>query len=228
MKIVFDERSKIGDIVTIFPGASDIFYRYLVDFCCGGNRALKDAIEKQKLDGKQLVDEINDKYETFIGQNNQFMDWAKESPEKLIEHIVNTHHAYLREEMPKVSEYLFKILKVHGKSHEELFKVHRLFNALRTELEGHMVKEEEYLFPMLIKLEKAPSLSAKMDQLRKEIEQEHVGAGDILKELREVTNHYQIPEGVCKTFEITYEKLKEVEQDLFLHIHLENNILFSG
>lgn len=227
MKNVINEKSKIGDIVIIFPGASDIFYRHHIDFCCGGNRPLEEAIEKQGLDGKHLIEEINSKYEVFSSQTDQFMDWAKESPSKLIEHIIGTHHAYLREELPRLSEYLFKILKVHGKGHEELFEVHKLYNTLRTELEGHLVKEEEYLFPMLNKLEKDPSLKGAMEKLREEIEQEHTGAGDILKELREVTDHYKIPEDACKTYEITYEKLKELESDLFIHIHLENNILFS-
>ncbi len=224
----FKITDKIGDIVTQFPGASDIFYQHQIDFCCGGNRPLAEAVELQHLDVTSLVEELNVKYNEFAEKNKEYMDWAKESPGKLIDFIVSTHHAYLKEELPRISEYLFKILKVHGTTHEELFRVHRLYNNLRTELEGHLVKEEEFLFPLVKQLKEThnPDIRERQLKLIADLESEHTGAGDILKELREITDHYQVPEGACKTFEITYEKLKELELDLFQHIHLENNILF--
>lgn len=226
----FNENDKIGDIVTEFPNASDVFYKYNIDFCCGGNRPLSDAILAQKLDGSQLLEDLNNQYQEFMEKNNKFVDWAKESPSKLIDYVVNTHHAYLREELPKISEYVFKILKVHGKSHEELFKVHRLFNNLRIELEEHLVKEEEFVFPKIKQYERERNDDVKNQLLNliNELEQEHTGAGDIIMELREVTDHYSIPKDACRTFEMTYRKLKEVELDLFQHIHLENNILFKN
>lgn len=224
----FKPSDKIGDIVSRFPGANAIFYDHQIDFCCGGNRPLDEAVQAQGIDVKKLLGELNEKYTLFMERNKEFIDWAKESPSKLIDYIVNTHHAYLREEFPRLTEYLFKILKVHGKNHEELFKVHRLYNHLRTELEEHLVKEEEYLFPLIkqLEIEKSQEAREALSKLIKEMEDEHTGAGDILKELREVTHHYSVPEGGCKTYEITYHKLKELELDLFQHIHLENNILF--
>lgn len=226
----FNENDKIGDIVTEFPNASDIFYKYNIDFCCGGNRPLNDAILAQKLDGSQLLEDLNNKYQEFTEKNNEFVDWAKESPGKLIDYIVNTHHAYLREELPRISEYAFKILKVHGKSHKELFKVHKLFNNLRIELEEHLVKEEEFIFPQIRQHEREGNADDKnrLLNLINELEQEHTGAGDIIMELREVTDHYSVPKDACGSFKITYEKLKEVELELFQHIHLENNILFKN
>jgi regulator of cell morphogenesis and NO signaling len=225
----FNKHDKIGDIVTQFPGASDIFYKNNIDFCCGGNRPLLDAIEEQKLDEEQLLAMLNDKYESFSEQNNEFTDWAKQSPSLLIEYILNSHHAYLRESLPKLSDYTFKIMKVHGTNHEELFKVHKLFNHLRTELEGHLVKEEELVFPLIIKFEQTHDMSVRDKALKliSELEQEHTGAGDIIKELRELTDHYHTPKDACRTFEATYNQLKELESDLFQHIHLENNILFK-
>jgi regulator of cell morphogenesis and NO signaling len=226
----FKTEDAIGQIVAEFPGASEIFYKYNVDFCCGGDRPLSEAISTQGLDEKKLIQELNTRYQGFSENNEKFTDWAKESPSKLIEYVVNNHHAYLNVELPKISKLLLKILGVHGKNHEELFKVHRLFNNLRTELEAHLVKEEEFLFPLIVEYEKGKDEKVKNAALKiiDEIEQEHTGAGDIIKELREITDHYNTPKDACGTFELTYKKLLELEVDLFQHIHLENNILFKN
>ena len=226
----FKTEDAIGQIVAAFPGASEIFYKYNVDFCCGGDRPLSQAISSQDLDGKRIIEELNTKYQGFAENNEKFTDWAKESPSKLIEYVVNNHHAYLNVELPKISKLLLKILSVHGKNHEELFKVHRLFNNLRTELEEHLVKEEEFLFPLIIQYEKGKDKKVRNAALEyiSELEQEHTGAGDIIKELREITDHYTTPKDGCGTFELTYKNLLELEVDLFQHIHLENNILFKN
>lgn len=226
----FKTEDAIGQIVAAFPGASEIFYKYNIDFCCGGDRPLSLAISSQNLNGKIIIDELNTKYQGFEESNEKFTDWAKESPSKLIDYVVNNHHAYLNVELPKISTLLLKILAVHGKKHEELFKVHRLFNNLRTELEEHLVKEEEFLFPLIIQYEKGKDEKVRTSALEYilQIEQEHTGAGDIIKELREITDHYNTPKDVCGTFELTYKKLLELEVDLFQHIHLENNILFEN
>lgn len=226
----FKISDKIGDIVTIFPGASNLFLEYRVDFCCGGNRPLIEAIKEQNLEEDKILILLNERYKEFQEKNEEFTDWVKETPSKLAQYIVDTHHRYLKEELPKISELTFKILRVHGKTHEELFKVHKLFNTLRTELEEHLVKEEEFLFPIIneYELEKSNFNKEKVRNLLNELDKEHTGAGDIIKELREITEHYTAPKDACKTFELTYKKLRELELDTFQHIHLENNILFKS
>lgn len=225
----FKASDKIGDIVTIFPGASNLFLEYRIDFCCGGNRPLTEAINEKSLDENKILNLLNERYIEFQEKNEKFTDWAKEEPSKLVDYVVGKHHAYLNEELPKLSELTLKILKVHGTTHEELFKVHKLFNTLRIELEEHLVKEEDLLFPAIKKYEaeKTSENRDKMISLINELEEEHTGAGDIIKELREVANHYIVPEGACRTYELTYKKLRELEEDTFQHIHLENNILFK-
>ncbi|MHC1683604.1 MAG: iron-sulfur cluster repair di-iron protein [Clostridiaceae bacterium] len=222
----FNLNDKIGDIVATFPGASNLFLEYRIDFCCGGNRPLTEAIKEKNLDENKIVTLLNESYKEFLEKNEEFTDWVKEKPSKLVDYIVNKHHRYLKEELPKLSELTFKILRVHGNGHEELFKVHKLFNTLRTELEGHLVKEEEYLFPAIKKYE-IDNDKEKVKALLNEIEDEHEGAGNIIKELREVTNHYIEPQDGCGTYQLTYRKLRELEEDTFQHIHLENNILFK-
>jgi len=172
----FKIEDAIGQIVTVFPGASEIFYKYNVDFCCGGDRPLSQAISAQGIDEKKIIEELNTKYQGFTENNEKFTDWAKESPSKLIEYVVNNHHAYLNLELPKISELVLKILNVHGKNHEELFKVHKLFNNLRTELEGHLVKEEEFLFPLIIQYEEEKDETVKRNALKliDDLEQEPI------------------------------------------------------
>lgn len=226
----FKISDKIGSIVTKFPQASNLFLEYRIDFCCGGDRPLEVAIKEQNLDENKILNLLNEKYEEFKVKNEKFTDWAKEEPSKLIDYVVNNHHSFLNKELPIISELVLKILKVHGESHEELFKIHKLFNTLRIELEEHLVKEEQLVFPMIKKYEKdrTESNREKLINLINELESEHTGAGDIIKELREVTNHYIVPEDVCRTFELTYKKLMDLEKDTFEHIHLENNILFQN
>ena len=150
------------------------------------------------------------------------------SSSDMIDYIISKHHAFLKRNMPEVSELATTILRVHGANHNELFSVHKLFHTLKAELDQHMIKEEELLFPLIKEYENKPSkeLLGKISKVMKETEDEHETAGGVLKELRKVTDQYKIPDDVCGTFRKTYEMLQEVEADLFQHIHLENNILF--
>ncbi|GLC30647.1 iron-sulfur cluster repair di-iron protein [Clostridium omnivorum] len=224
----FHSSQKIGEIVTKFPKSADILKEYRIDFCCGGDRPLITAIKEQGLNEAEILDRINNLYEEVKSVKTEDIDWEKESMSKLIDHVVNTHHAYLGVELPIISELTTKILRVHGEGHPELSKVHKLFHSLKMELEQHLIKEEEIEFPLIKKYEENPSKEAleKILKVEKELEEEHVGAGDILKELRKITKDYAVPEDGCNSYRLTYKKLEELEADTFQHIHLENNILF--
>lgn len=224
----FESTQKIGDIVADFPKASDLFMEYKIDFCCGGNRPLKEAIAERGLDEDQIVNELNELFNEFTEKNDIVKDWRKEPIEDLINHILMKHHAYLWSELPKISELTTKILRVHGEGHPELFKVHRLFHMVKMELEEHLVKEETYQYPAIRNYEESGSKEDldKAVKIIKELEDEHSEAGHILKELRTVTGDFKLPEDACATYELTYNKLQELEADVFQHVHLENNILF--
>lgn len=224
----FNATQKIGEIVTRFPKAADIFKDYRIDFCCGGDRILKDVLREEELEEAIVLDRINALYEELKDVSSSDQDWTQESSSLLIDHVVNTHHAYLHVELPRISELSTKILRVHGAHHPELGTVHRLFHHLKMELEQHLIKEEEMEFPLIKEYEKNPSPEArqKIFNVIRELETEHEGAGDLLKELRKVTDDFKVPEDACNSYRITYEKLEELENDLFQHVHLENNILF--
>lgn len=220
----------LGDIVAAFPSAGDYFMNKHIDFCCGGERSLEATLKEMNLDAVDLLNELNQLYEKFQQDEVQYEDWAKSDPESLINHILKAHHQFLREELPAISVLLFKLLVVHGKHHEELFEVHHKFNLLRMELESHLVKEESWLFPGLLAYIDKPSTEGfkALKQLVETIEAEHVGAGDLLKSLRAITDHYRVPTDGCTTYALTYSRLQALEKNTFEHIHLENNILLKN
>jgi regulator of cell morphogenesis and NO signaling len=225
----FTSNQKIGDIVAKFPNASDVLKEYKIDFCCGGDRPLITAIKEQGLNEEEILGKINTLYEEYKNKKDfQERNWVEAPFGELVDHILNVHHAYLHENLPKIGELTTKILRVHGNAHPQLFKVHKLFNNIKTELESHLIKEETIQYPAIKEYESTRKIADLDNAIKiiKELEEEHTGAGDILKELREVTDDYAVPDDGCPTFKLTYDKLQELESDLFQHIHLENNILF--
>lgn len=224
----FNANQQIGDIVTRFPKAADIFKEYRIDFCCGGDRILKDVLQSEGHNEVEILERINDLYEKLKNVKSFEQDWSREESGPLSDYVVNTHHAYLNVELPRISELTTMILRVHGDHHPELKSVHRLFHNLKMELEQHLIKEEEIEFPLMKEQEIKPTEVAheKIRNIILELKAEHDGAGEILRELRRITNDYEVPEDACNSYRITYQKLEELESDIFQHVHLENNILF--
>lgn len=225
---VFTGKDKIGDIVTRFPGASDIFKQYRIDFCCGGKHTLEETAQKMGIDEGEVIRRLQQAYVEAQERQTQETDWTALSNKELISHIVNRHHAFLTKELPLLSEYVTKILRVHGSHHPELSRLHTLFHQFKMEMEQHLIKEETMIFPLIQEYETQPSpeLLEKIRQGINELEQEHTQAGDLLKEMRELTHDYQLPTDACHTYTVTFHKLEEAEADTFQHVHLENHILF--
>lgn len=228
MEAIFDGSTKTGEIVIKLPRASKVLKKYKIDFCCGGNRPIGQAILERNLDETQILNELNQLYnETQEAYQNE-VDWEEKGYRELIEYIVNIHHSYLNQVLPELNQFVTKILRVHGAAHPELTRVHRLFSTLKTDLEEHLIQEEEIIFPMIKEYSDNPT-PERLKEIVKAIqtlEQDHAASGQLLKELREVTHDYLIPEGACTTYRVTYLKLDELESDMYEHIHLENNILF--
>ncbi len=218
-----DKNVTIGGVVAELATASQIFSEYGIDFCCGGHRKLSDVIKEQNVNEEGLYEALRfaqeERSDSYSGNNFTDMSHAV-----LTDYIEDTHHSYLRKALPDTTELLSTILRVHGKNHKELFDVYRLFGALKTDLEQHLLKEETILFPALAQVD------GDQDEilgLATEIIREHEAAGDILGELRRMTNDYKLPEDACGTYHKAYEMLEDLEKDLHQHIHLENNILLK-
>lgn len=223
----FNKEQSIGEIVTLLPKAGDIFKEYRIDFCCGGHRPLSQAISELKLNEEEILDRLEEAYKE-LEKNPDDVDLRAISNTVLIDSFIIPHHVFTKLILPEISEMATKILKVHGSHHKELFQIHKLVRNLEMELEQHLIKEEEILFPIIKEYDKHPTkeLFSDIKEQIAETEAEHDGAGNILKELRKITGEYQVPADGCGTYRRTFEKLQELEADLFQHIHLENNILF--
>ena len=217
----------LGEIVAAVPAAAEIFKKYKIDFCCGGHRPLAEALQEMNLDAKPVLKKLEDAYEQAQKLTGQ-VDYRSMAPADLVDYIINKHHVFVKRIMPEISELATTILRVHGPNHTDLFQVHKLFHTLKTDLDQHLIKEEGILFPMIKAYAADPSADL-LEKIRDQVgetEDEHVAAGNILKELRQVTADYQVPADGCTTYRKTFRKLQEFESDLFQHIHLENNILF--
>lgn len=229
MSATFTELDKLGDVVVKFPQAAEIFKQYHIDFCCGGVQPLGEAIEEHGVNGLALLETLNDTYLDALKQGAEIVDWSAVSLEQLIHHIVNTHHAYLNQVFPTLTELTAKILRVHGEHHGAvLAQVHRLFNQLRMDMEAHMIEEEERVFPRIVDYEHHPTIDKlnTVIQAVEELDKEHDQTGQLVKDLRKVTDNYALPEDACGTYAHVFQELQNLESDIFQHIHLENNVLF--
>ncbi|WP_099052489.1 iron-sulfur cluster repair di-iron protein [Paenibacillus borealis] len=223
----FTSEEMVRDIVLQFPKAADYFKSKRIDFCCGGAKPLAEAAAEKGLDPEAMVQELN-KLQEEHPVLEEDTAWNEASSEELVNYIVNKHHRYLREELPLISQNVTKVFRVHGEDSPHLGEMHRLFNLLREELLQHTAKEEESEFPKMLAYTQNPSEEglSELRGLLTNLEAEHDGAGEILRELRRVTNDYTPPAHACTTYRLTYARLEELEGMTFEHVHLENNILF--
>jgi regulator of cell morphogenesis and NO signaling len=228
MNALFTEQSHVGDIVAQFPKAGDIFKANRIDFCCCGNRPIGEAAVERNIAVADLLNTLNSLY-TDYQQQKQDVDWNKASYAELIDHIIHTHHDFLTEELSQLTPYVTKVYRVHGGHQPHLGEVYTLFHELKMELEQHTLKEEATVFPLILEYEQNQT-KENLDKVLAaidELEKEHDHAGNILKRLREITFDFTLPEGACRTYQMVYKRLEELEAETFQHVHLENNILFK-
>ncbi|MDQ0230029.1 iron-sulfur cluster repair di-iron protein [Metabacillus malikii] len=224
---IFNLNHTVGDVVAVFPQSSDFFKRKKVDFCCGGTRTLAQAIEERNLNEAEFIEQLHQYYEEHA-RSEDTTDWREVHADKLVKHIVDVHHHYARTEVEQLTPYVKKVALVHGDKHTHLNKVLSLFNDLKLEIAEHFSKEENEAFPKILKYEETKSIQT-LKELKPIVSclvDEHDAAGEILKQIREVTHDYELPEDACGTFRLVYQRLELLENDMFQHIHLENNILF--
>lgn len=223
MTYPFDETTFVKDIVNETPKTSDIFKKYRIDFCCGGDRPLKEAAEERDVNIEQIIDELKLIYDKDDHGDDDIKKWLKADSVSLIEHIKTKYHRSLEEELPLLAPYVTKVSRVHGGNHPHLVRVHELFSELRKELLDHTKKEEETVFPMLLQLEDVTDETekAKMVDYILELEKEHDHAGAILHELRVITEDFTPPADACGTYRLVYNRLEMLEGETFIHVHLE-------
>ena len=217
----------LGALVSELPEAARYFNQKKIDYCCGGQRSLQQAAQEAGTDLNELMADLEALNQKNL--NNQTKKEAELASDALADQIEAKHHRYMRENLPIISELMDVVMQAHGVNHPELFKLHSAYSGLRGEIEQHLVKEEILLFPHYHQHQHAnhTKKTKQLDNIIGELRQEHENAGAALKRMRQITHDYQLPDDACTTFELLYNKLKALEEDLFQHIHLENNILFN-
>ncbi len=221
----------LAQIVNSNHQAASVFEKYHLDFCCKGKRSLEQACTEQQLSISKVTEDLEN---IFTKDNNSTVDFEKMNLTQLADYIVQTHHAYVKNEMPQIHAYLQKVSSKHGERHPELYKIFQTFSAVKEEMEGHMKKEELILFPRIKELQKLAdnenaNLQLNITYLQSPItvmEQEHDHAGSLLNDIRILSNDYTPPQDACTTYRLSFAALKAFEMDLHQHVHLENNILF--
>jgi len=215
----------LGKIVADDFRAASIFSEAGIDFCCGGQMTLTQACDEKKLDITNIIGQLQTLKQTSISASQNFNEWDLGF---LADYIVNTHHKYVLKTLPQLIFYTQKIADVHSLNHSELIEVADLFDKINSELLQHLKKEEEVLFPAIKEVLKNNSQDAK-ETIRTEISRmngEHEFAGGAMDKINVLTQNYKIPDDACNTYRVSLNLLHQFENDLHIHVHLENNILF--
>lgn len=221
----------LGQIAARDLRKAQIFKKYGLDFCCGGKKTVKQACAEKGLDVTRIEQELQQADQLPASRPLPYMEWSLDF---LADYITNTHHSYIRKNLPDIRAYASKVTRVHGNRHPELLKIHQLVEEIFTELNSHLVKEEQVLFPYIKQLVAAKNHSSALQPAHfgtvqtpiLVMEEEHELVGSNLEVIRELTNDYQLPEDACASYSLLYRLLAEFEDDIHLHVHLENNILF--
>lgn len=215
----------IGEIVTRDFRAAEIFKNAGIDFCCGGNQSLEQACKEKNLDSSILETELAKLENTTVNALHNFNEWNLDF---LCDSIVNTHHKTVLKLLPQLTVYTQKIAQVHGPHHQELIAIANLFDKINEELLQHLRNEEEVLFPAIKELLNSNSEEAKATIISEitRMKGEHEFAGGAMDKINVLSNNYSVPSDGCSTYQVAYKLLEQFEDDLHIHVHLENNILY--
>ncbi len=226
MSVAIDPSTTLAEIVTQRPALARELERRSLDYCCGGQKTLAEACADLGLDPDDTAADLDG------AQGGSAEPWATYGPRQLVDHVETTHHAYLHDELPRIIALADKVAQVHGGRHPELIEVQRLTHEVRADLDPHLAKEEQVLFPMIRELagsDSAPtfhrgSLSNPISAMLRE----HDAVGELLAELRATAGDFVVPDDGCASYTALYAGLEELEADTHLHIHKENNLLFPA
>lgn len=221
----------VGRLVAEDYRIAAVFQNYGIDFCINGDRSIEEVCLENNIDESLLIQEIDLR---IAINDNQVLDYNRWPLDLLSEYIEIIHHKYVDNPIPIIKGYLKKIIAAHGKRHPELYDILDLFEETATELTLHMKREELMLFPQVRKMfinhkEGKESVARLFGSFKNPIStmmKDHTDEGARFKQIRTLSNDYEVPSDGCNSYKVTYKLLEEFEKDLHLHIHLENNILY--
>lgn len=224
---------KIGELVAEDYRRASVFQKYGIDFCCGGNKIISEVCNSKGIAIDLVISELSSLPKSTT---EKYVDYASWPLDLLADYIEKKHHRYVESTAQTLIDYLNKLCSVHGGNHPELFEINKEFNLSARELTAHMKREELILFPFIRKMVTAKNNNQQLQQpgfgtVQNPIQmmmQEHDIEGERFRKMASLSNNYTPPADACNTYKVTLSLLKEFEEDLHLHIHLENNILFPN
>ncbi len=230
-RISGENKETLGEIAAKDLRKAQIFRKYGLDFCCGGKKTVKEACSEKGLDVAKIEQELLQADKVVSSRPLPYNEWELDF---LADYIVNTHHSYVKKNLPDILAYANKVARVHGSRHPELLPVRELVEEVYNEMMNHMVKEERILFPYIKDIVTAqkntqPLQASHFGTVQNPInmmEMEHEVVGKNMEEIRTLTQNYVLPDDACASYSLLYRMLDEFEEDLHIHVHLENNILF--
>jgi regulator of cell morphogenesis and NO signaling len=214
-------QTTVGDLVRAMPARARIFEKLGIDYCCGGKKPLAEVCQAKGLDPATVVALLAALGDTpsAISVNPDTMSLTA-----LCDHIEQVHHAYLREELPRLDFMTRKVAAVHGDHEPRLLEVRRVFETFQAQMMTHTQEEDAVVFPAIRNLESGHE--TRLEAAFSKLESEHEEAGAGLARFKELTDDYTPPEWACNTFRALYDGLAQLEKHTHQHVHQENNILF--
>ena len=224
----FQIHNTVGELVAQKPSLSRVFEQVGIDYCCGGKKTIQEVSQKKGIDPQALIATL----EEFASSSTETdtIPPALMTLTELANHIEQTHHAYLKTELPRLDMMTNKVAAVHGEHNERLYDIRQTFLALAQEMSSHMMKEEQILFPMIRQMELGASTAAShcgsVANPIRQMEAEHDQAGDALEKIQNLTDNYVPPDWACNTYRAMLDALSYLQKDMHQHVHKENNVLF--
>ena len=221
----------IGDMVAGNYRTAPVFKKYGIDFCCKGGRTIEDACASKGIDPQPLIADLEAAVKVNDDSSVDYTTWKLD---RLANHIEDIHHTYVVEATAQLKPFLDKVAKVHGDGHPYLIEIRDMFFESAGNLAQHMKKEELVLFPFIKKMQMAKDAAEEMPQPSfgtvenpiAMMKAEHADEGERFEAMSKLSDGFSPPEYACNTWQVSYSLLKEFQDDLHKHIHLENNILF--
>ena len=231
--MMLNTKTSVRELALGVPGATRIFEKLGIDYCCGGSVSLENACASAGIEPADVVRALGEA-DRPQSQAEDFNDWQSAPLSALIDHILETHHVFTKGELTRLDALLAKVCEAHAERHPELLRLRGLFKSLAEDLVTHMMKEERVLFPYVVRMEEAeakaePMMAPPFMTVRNPVRMmslEHDNAGDLLREMRSASANYTVPPDGCVSYQTLYQALRELEEDLHMHIFLENSILF--
>ncbi|HZJ52739.1 MAG TPA: iron-sulfur cluster repair protein YtfE [Myxococcaceae bacterium] len=214
-------KQTLGELAATVPTAAKVFYRYGLDYCCGGRQSLADACEESGLDAAEVLAAIRSDQAALQAPGEGDAGWLARPLADLVQHILERYHAPLREELPRLVALARRVEQVHAGKPGCPVGLAEQLRGMRPFVEAHLLKEEQILFPLILSAHRRRAAMPIQVML-----EEHDGHGAALRRIRALTGDLRLPEGACATWRELYRALGELEVELMEHIHLENNVLF--